>query len=151
MAIHKEWFYVANTGSVVRFAYKSGQAEASGEPEKDVELTPGGYNQPWTRNIRFSKDGEQMFVSIGSATIVEVESDAKRAAISVYDPDGKYHRIYASGLRNPIGLAWNPKSGELWTDVNERDGLGDDLVLDYAKSVKEAGFYGWPYSYIGKD
>lgn len=92
-----------------------------------------------------------MFVSIGSATNVDVEADAKRAAISVYDPDGKNHRIYASGLRNPIGLAWNPKTGELWTAVNERDGLGDDLVPDYATSVKEGGFYGWPYSYLGQN
>ena len=151
MAFHKGWFYVANTDSVVRFAYKSGQTEASGEPEKIVELTPGGYNQHWTRNILFSKDGKQMFVSIGSATNVSVEADPKRAAISVYDPDGKNHRIYASGLRNPIGLAWNPKTGELWTAVNERDGLGDDLVPDYATSVREGGFYGWPYSYIGQN
>lgn len=149
MAFHKDWFYVANTDSVVRFKYKSGQTEAAGEPEKVVELTPGGYNQHWTRNILFSKDGKQMFVSIGSATNVDVEADPKRAAISVYDPDGKNHRIYAGGLRNPIGLAWNPKTGELWTAVNERDGLGDDLVPDYATSVKEGGFYGWPYSYIG--
>lgn len=151
MAFHKDWFYVANTDSVVRFKYTNGQTIAEGEPEKLVELTPGGYNQHWTRNILFSKDGKQMFVSIGSATNVDVEADPKRAAISVYDPDGKNHRIYASGLRNPIGLAWNPKTGELWTAVNERDGLGDDLVPDYATSVKEGGFYGWPYSYIGKN
>ena len=92
-----------------------------------------------------------MFVSIGSATNVDVEADPRRAAISGYDPDGKNHRIYAGGLRNPIGLAWNPKTGELWTAVNERDGLGDDLVPDYATSVKEGGWYGWPYSYIGKN
>lgn len=151
MAFHKDRFYVANTDSIVRFAYKSGQTEASGEPEKIVELTPGGYSQHWTRNILFSKDGKQMFVSIGSATNVSVEADPKRAAISVYDPDGKNHRIYASGLRNPIGLAWNPKTGELWTAVNERDGLGDDLVPDYATSVRQGGFYGWPYSYIGQN
>ena len=150
MAFHKDWFYVANTDAVVRFAYKSGQTEAAGDPERIVELTAGGYNQHWTRNILFSKDGKQMFVSIGSASNVDVEADPKRAAISVYDPDGKNHRIYASGLRNAIGLAWNPKTGELWTAVNERDGLGDDLVPDYATSVKEGGFYGWPYSYIGQ-
>lgn len=151
MAFHKDWFYVANTDSVVRFSYKKGQTEAVGEPERIVELTAGGYNQHWTRNILFSPDGKQMFVSIGSQTNVSVEADPKRAAISVYDPDGKNHRIYAGGLRNPIGLAWNPKTGELWTAVNERDGLGDDLVPDYATSVKEGGFYGWPYSYIGKN
>ena len=151
MAFHKDWFYVANTDSIVRFKYKKGQTSAEGEPEKLVELTPGGYNQHWTRNIIFSPDGKRMFVSIGSATNVSVEADPKRAAISVYDPDGKNHRIYASGLRNPIGLAWNPNTGELWTAVNERDGLGDDLVPDYATSVKEGGFYGWPYSYVGQN
>lgn len=151
MAFHRDWFYVANTDSIVRFKYRSGQTVAEGEPERIVELTAGGYNQHWTRNILFSPDGTKMFVSIGSATNVDVEADPKRAAISVYDPDGKNHRIYASGLRNPIGLAWNPKTGELWTAVNERDGLGDDLVPDYATSVKEGGFYGWPYSYLGQN
>lgn len=151
MAFHKDWFYVANTDSVVRFKYKSGQTAAEGDPERLVELTAGGYNQHWTRNVIFSRDGKQMFVSIGSASNVSVEADPRRAAISVYDPDGKNHRIYAGGLRNPIGLAWNPKTGELWTAVNERDGLGDDLVPDYATSVKEGGFYGWPYSYLGQN
>lgn len=151
MAFHKNWFYVANTDSVVRFNYKNGQTTAEGTPERLVELTRGGYNQHWTRNILFSPDGKKMFVSIGSATNVDVEEDPKRAAISVYDPDGKNHKIYAAGLRNPIGLAWNPKTGELWTAVNERDGLGDDLVPDYATSVKEGGFYGWPYAYIGQN
>lgn len=151
MAFHEDWFYVANTDSIVRFKYRSGQTAAESAPEKLVELTPGGYNQHWTRNILFSKDGKQMFVSIGSATNVSVEADPKRAAISVYDPDGKNHRIYAAGLRNPIGLAWNPKTGELWTAVNERDELGDNLVPDYATSVKEGGFYGWPYAYIGQN
>ena len=151
MAFHEDWFYVANTDSIVRFKYRSGQTAAESAPEKLVELTPGGYNQHWTRNILFSKDGKQMFVSIGSATNVSVEADPKRAAIAVYDPDGKNHRIYAAGLRNPIGLAWNPKTGELWTAVNERDELGDNLVPDYATSVKEGGFYGWPYAYIGQN
>ena len=151
MAFYKDWFYVANTDSIVRFKYKSGQTTAIGAPERIVELTAGGYNQHWTRNILFSPDGKRMFVSIGSATNVDVEADPRRAAISVYDPEGKNHKIYAGGLRNPIGLAWNPKTGELWTAVNERDGLGDDLVPDYATSVKEGGFYGWPYSYLGKN
>jgi glucose/arabinose dehydrogenase len=151
MAFHKGWFYVANTDSIVRFTYSPGQTSAVGTAEKLVELTPGGYNQHWTRNILFSKDGTKMFVSIGSATNVRVEADPRRAAVSVYDPDGKNHRNYAAGLRNPIGLAWNPKTGELWTAVNERDGLGDDLVPDYVTSVKEGGFYGWPFAYIGKN
>lgn len=151
IAFHKDWVYVANTDSVVRFKYKSGQTKADAPPERVVELTAGGYNQHWTRNVIFSPDGSKMFVSIGSASNVSVEEDKRRAAISVYDPDGKNHRIYASGLRNPIGLAWNPKTGELWTAVNERDGLGDNLVPDYATAVKEGGFYGWPYSYIGQN
>jgi glucose/arabinose dehydrogenase len=149
MAFYKDWFYVANTNSIVRFKYRSGQTAAESEPERLVELTPGGYNQHWTRNILFSPDGSKMYVSIGSATNVSVETDQRRAAVSVYDPDGKNHRIYASGLRNPIGLAWNPKTGQLWTAVNERDGLGEDLVPDYITSVKDGGFYGWPFSYIG--
>jgi glucose/arabinose dehydrogenase len=151
MAFWKDWFYVANTDSVVRFKYKIGQTKAESAPEKIIELTKGGYNQHWTRNLLFSPDGKKLFVSIGSETNASVESDPRRAAISVYDPDGKNHKIYASGLRNPIGLDWNPKTGELWTAVNERDGLGDDLVPDYVTSVKEGGFYGFPYVYIGKN
>ncbi len=149
MAFHKDWFYVANTDSVVRFRYKSGQTKADSAPEKIIELTKGGYNQHWTRNILFSPDGKRLFVSIGSETNASVEADPRRAAISVYEPDGKNHQIFASGLRNPIGLAWNPKTGELWTAVNERDGLGDELVPDYVTSVKEGGFYGFPFAYIG--
>jgi glucose/arabinose dehydrogenase len=149
MAFWNDYFYVANTDGIVRFKYRSGQTVAEGEPEKVVELTRGGYNQHWTRNVIFSPDGKKMFVAIGSESNVSVEPDSRRAAISVYDPDGKNHRIFASGLRNPIGLAFNPANGELWTAVNERDGLGDDLVPDYVTSVKEGGFYGWPYAYIG--
>ncbi len=151
MAFWKDWFYIANTDSIVRFKYKNGQTKAESAPEKIIELTRGGYNQHWTRNLIFSPDGKKLFVSIGSETNASVESDPRRAAISVYDPDGKNHKIYASGLRNPIGLDWNPKTGKLWTAVNERDGLGDDLVPDYVTSVKEGGFYGFPYIYIGKN
>lgn len=151
MAFWKDYFYVANTNGIVRFKYRVGQTKAEGEPEKVVELTRGGYNQHWTRNVIFSPDGKKMFVAIGSEFNAEVESDPRRAAISVYDPDGKNHRIFASGLRNPIGLAFNPSSGELWTAVNERDGLGDDLVPDYVTSVKEGAFYGYPFAYIGQN
>lgn len=151
IAFHKDWVYVANTSSVVRFKYKSGQTTAEGEPEKIIELTRGGYNQHWTRNILFSPNGEKMYVSIGSSGNYQPEEDARRAAISEYNPDGTGHRIYASGLRNPIGLAWNPVTKELWTAVNERDGLGDDLVPDFVTSVKENGFYGYPYYYIGEN
>ena len=151
MAFYKDWFYVANTDSVVRFKYKNGQTKADGAPEKIIELTEGGYNQHWTRNIIFSPDNSKLFVSIGSATNASVEADPRRAAISVYDADGKNHRIFASGLRNPIGLAFNPANNELWTAVNERDGLGDDLVPDYITSVKDGGFYGFPFAYIGQN
>ena len=151
MAFHEGWFYVANTSAVVRFAYKPGQTQAEGEPEKLIELTRGGYNQHWTRNILFSPDGKKMYVSIGSSGNYDPEDDARRAAISEYNPDGTGHRIYASGLRNPIGLAWNPVTKELWTAVNERDGLGDDLVPDYVTSVKDGGFYGYPYYYLGEN
>ena len=151
MAFHDGWFYVANTDSVVRFKYQTGQNKAEGEPEKLIELTEGGYNQHWTRNILFSPDGKKLYVSIGSSGNVEIEKDERRAGISEYNPDGSGYRLYASGLRNPIGLAWNPANGELWTAVNERDGLGDNLVPDFVTSVKDGGFYGFPYYYIGQN
>ncbi|MCB1023414.1 MAG: sorbosone dehydrogenase family protein, partial [Acidobacteria bacterium] len=146
-----DWFYVANTDSVVRFKYKDGQTKADGEPEKLIELTRGGYNQHWTRNIIFSPDGKKLYVSIGSSGNYDPETDDRRAAISVYEPDGTGHKVFAGGLRNPIGLDFNPQTGELWTAVNERDALGDDLVPDFVTSVKQGGFYGFPYSYIGKN
>lgn len=151
MAFHKDYFYVANTDAVVRFKYKNGQTKAENAPEKIIELTEGGYNQHWTRNIIFSPDGKKLYVSIGSSGNVDVEKDERRAGISEYNPDGTGYKLFASGLRNPIGLAWNPKNGELWTAVNERDGLGDDLVPDYVTSVKNGGFYGFPYAHIGQN
>jgi len=151
MAFWNDWFYVANTDSVVRFKYKAGQTQAMGNPEKIIELTEGGYRQHWTRNIIFSPDGKKLFVSIGSSANYRPETDERRAAINVYNPDGSGHKVFAGGLRNPIGLAFNPKNGELWTAVNERDRLGDDLVPDFVTSVKEGAFYGYPYSYIGQN
>ena len=151
MAFNADYFYVANTDAVVRFKYKSGQTIAEAAPEKIIALTEGGYNQHWTRNILFSSDGKKLYVSIGSSGNVDVEKDERRAGISEYNPDGTGYRLYASGLRNPIGLAWNPANGQLWTAVNERDGLGDDLVPDYVSSVKDGGFYGFPFSYIGQN
>jgi glucose/arabinose dehydrogenase len=151
MAFNGDWFYVANTDSVVRFRYKAGQTKAETAPEKIISLTEGGYNQHWTRNIIFSPDGKKLYVSIGSSGNVEPEKDERRAGISEYNPDGTGYRLFASGLRNPIGLAWNPINKELWSAVNERDGLGDDLVPDYVTSVKDGGFYGFPYSYIGQN
>jgi glucose/arabinose dehydrogenase len=151
MAFYKDWLYVANTSAVVRFKYQPGQTKAAGEPEKLFDLTAGGYNQHWTRNILFSPDNTKMFISVGSASNVSAGEEPIRAAISVADPDGKNLRQYATGLRNPIGLAFNPVTKELWTAVNERDGLGDDLVPDYITSVKDGAFYGWPFSYIGQN
>jgi len=151
MAFYKDWFYVANTDSVVRFKYQAGQTKAAGEPEKIVALTAGGYNQHWTRNIIFSPDGTKLYLSVGSASNVSAGEEPMRAAISVFDPDGKNFRIFASGLRNPVGLAFNPTTKELWSAVNERDGLGDELVPDFVTSVKDGAFYGWPFSYIGQN
>ncbi len=151
MAFNGDWFYVANTDSVVRFKYKSGQTKAEAAPEKLINLTEGGYNQHWTRNIIFSPDGKKLYVSIGSSGNVDVEKDERRAAISEFNPDGSGYRLFASGLRNPIGLAFNPVNKELWTAVNERDGLGDDLVPDFVTSVKDGAFYGFPYFYIGQN
>jgi glucose/arabinose dehydrogenase len=149
MAFHGDYFYVANTDSVVRFPYKIGQTQVDGPPEKILDLPGKGYNQHWTRNILFSPGGKKLYVTVGSETNVDVESDPRRAAISEYDPDGGSRRIYASGLRNPVGLAFYPGTDTLWTSVNERDALGDDLVPDYVTSVRDGGFYGWPYYYIG--
>ncbi len=141
--------YVANTDGVVRFPYKSGDLKASGPAETIVsDLPGGGYNQHWTRNVVFKPDGSKMYVSVGSQGNI-AEEDEKRAAILEYNPDGSGYRVFASGLRNPVGLAFNPANGALWTAVNERDGMGDDLVPDYATRVQEGGFYGWPYFYLG--
>ena len=148
--------YVANTNSVVRFPYKSGDLKASGEAEPIVtnligggQLRGGGH---WTRDVVFSQDGKRMFVSIGSNTNVDEkneEMERRRALIFEYTPDGKNEKIFAYGIRNPVGLAIEPVTGAVWTSVNERDGIGDHLVPDYVTSVKEGGFYGWPWYYLG--
>ncbi|HEX5706349.1 MAG TPA: sorbosone dehydrogenase family protein [Pyrinomonadaceae bacterium] len=151
MAFRENHLYVANTDSVVRFAYKPGQTRAEGPPEKLADLPGKGYNQHWTRNVVFSPDGRKMYVTVGSETNVSVEPEPMRAAITEFNPDGTGKRIFASGLRNPVGLAFHPTTGVMWTTVNERDRLGDDLVPDYLTSVRDGGFYGWPYSYIGKN
>ncbi len=152
MAVQKigaqTWFYVGNTGSVVRFKYTPGETKVEGEAEKLLEVPIGGH---WTRDILFSRDGKKMYVSVGSESNVNEGEDPRRAAINEYNPDGSGHRIFASGIRNPVGLAWNPANGQLWTAVNERDLLGDDLVPEYATSVKDGGFYGWPDSYMGQN
>jgi glucose/arabinose dehydrogenase len=144
----KDWVYVGNTDAVVRFHYRPGQTRAEGAGQKVTDLTPGGYNQHWTRNVLADVKRNKVFVGVGSRTNVDVE-DAPRASILEMNPDGSERHTYASGLRNPVGLAINPANGRLWTAVNERDGLGDDLPPDFVTEVKPGGFYGWPYAYIG--
>jgi glucose/arabinose dehydrogenase len=151
-----QWVYVANTDSVVRFPYRSGNMTAAGPSEMVVNTIPGGGQLRggghWTRDIAFSKDGKRLFVSVGSLTNVNTENnpvEKDRALIFSFTPDGKDGKVYAYGIRNPVGLAVEPSTGALWTSVNERDGLGDHLVPDYVTKVKEGGFYGWPWYYIG--
>jgi glucose/arabinose dehydrogenase len=146
-----QWVYVGNTGSVVRFPYKNGDLKATGPAETLISDIPPRGNHS-TRDIVFSKDGTKMFVAVGSADNVSDTQSVQehRANILQYTPEGKFVKIYASGIRNPVGLGINPETGELWTSVNERDMLGDNLVPDYITSVKEDGFYGWPWFYIGK-
>jgi len=145
--------YVANTDSVVRWPYKAGQTKAEGYPERLFELSSGGQlagGGHWTRDIVFSKDGKKLFTSIGSKSNVDDgKAEENRARIFECDPDGKNMRVFATGIRNPVGLAIHPATGDLWTSVNERDEIGDDLVPDYITRVKDGGFYGWPWFYMG--
>jgi glucose/arabinose dehydrogenase len=146
--------YVANTDSVVRFEYQNGDLKARGAPEPIVPAIPGGGHLRggghWTRDLAFSKDGKKLFVSIGSHSNVNDDADEKdRADVLAFKPDGSDFKIYSSGIRNPVGLAIEPKTGQLWASVNERDGLGDDVPPDYITRVQENGFYGWPWFYIG--
>ncbi len=151
-----EWIYIANTDTVVRFPYKNGQLHAEGQPEMIVPNLPGGGRLRggghWTRDIRFRADGKKMYVSVGSISNDHEDPrapDERRADILEFDPDGKNERIYAYGIRNAVGLAIHPQTKDLWCSVNERDNLGDHLVPDYITRVKEGGFYGWPWFYIG--
>ena len=143
-------FYVANTGEVLRFDYQPEQLKLEGGGTEITQLTPGGYNQHWTRNIVTSPDGDKLYVSVGSASNVEPE-ELPRASIQVMNLDGAQRSTYAYGLRNPVGLDFHPITGQLFTTVNERDLLGDDLVPDYFTQVKPGGFYGWPYAYLSPD
>jgi glucose/arabinose dehydrogenase len=149
IAFHDGYVYIANTDEVVRFPYDPKTSQRLGNAEHIVDLPGLGYNQHWTRSLAFSSDGKSLFISVGSQTNVSIESDARRAAVLAADPDGKNLRIYASGLRNAVGIACNPQSSQLWASVNERDDIGDDVPPDYFTHVTEGGFYGWPYSYIG--
>jgi glucose/arabinose dehydrogenase len=147
-----QWLYIGNTAEVVRFPYKNGDLKARG-PSQHIADLPGGNEGHTTRDIRFSPDGEKMFVSVGSASNVDDpdthSSEKNRADILEFNPDGSRMRVFASGIRNAVGLAINPTTGELWCSVNERDALGDNLVPDYITHVQAGGFYGWPWWYTG--
>ena len=149
IAFHEDYVYVGNTNEVVRFRYNKQTSMRTGEAEHILDLPSSGGH--WTRTIAFSADGKKLYVSVGSSSNIDIEKDPRRAAVLVSDPDGKNSRIYASGLRNAVGLAIEPVSGTVWVSVNERDELGDDLPPDYFTSLKDGGFYGWPYSYIGNN
>jgi glucose/arabinose dehydrogenase len=146
--------YVANTDAVVRFPYKQGQTKITAAGEKVVDLPAGERNHHWTKNLIANRDGSRLYVTVGSNSNVAehgIEAEEGRAAIWEVDTKSGQHRVFASGLRNPNGLAWEPKTGALWTVVNERDELGSDLVPDYLTTVRDGAFYGWPYSYYGQN
>ena len=169
-----EWIYVGNSHSVVRFPYKNGNLKASGEPEVIVDHIPEAHH--WTRDITFSADGSKLYLAVGSGSNIALDmspvpwtkgglegwkkekplgatwdTEERRADVISFDPDGKNEKIYATGLRNCSGMAIQPDNGSLWCAVNERDGLGDNVPFEYVTSVKEGGFYGWPWYYIGSN
>jgi glucose/arabinose dehydrogenase len=146
LAFYREWLYVGNENAVVRFAYAAGQTKAAAKAQHITSLPPGGHS---TRGVVFNRTGTKMYVSIGSSSNVSAGEPPERAAIVEFNPDGSGKRIFAGGMRNPVGMAWEPVTGALWTVINERDGLGDELVPDYATSVQAGAFYGWPYAYLG--
>lgn len=153
MALVGDWLYVANTDAVVRFPYKDGATEILDQPQQVAPLPGGPLNHHWTKNIIASKDGSKLYATTGSNSNVAengIDQEKDRAAILEIDIASGKTRVFASGLRNPNGMAWHPETGVLWTVVNERDLIGSDLVPDYLTSVKDGGFYGWPYSYFGK-
>jgi len=151
-----EWVYVAETGSVKRFPYRNGDLKARAVAQTMVaEIFPGANHGRghWTRDIQFSADGKKMYVSVGSLSNIDDpdthETEFHRADILEYSPDGSGLRVLASGIRNPVGMAVEPKTGALWASCNERDALGDNLVPDYTTHVQDGGFYGWPWYYMG--
>ena len=154
-----EWVYIGNTDSIVRFPYRNGDLKARGPAQTVVdEIFPGAHQARGghsTRDVAFSPDGKKMYVSVGSKSNIDDPDTHKtefhRANILEFNPDGSGVRVFASGIRNPVGLAFEPKTGKLWTATNERDMLGDNLVPDYTTHVEDNGFYGWPWYYIGKN
>ena len=153
MALVGDNLYVANTDAIMRFPYKQGATEITAKGAKVADLPAGPINHHWTKNIISSPDGKRLYATVGSNSNVGengLDKEENRAAILEVDLETGNSRVFASGLRNPNGLAWEPKTRLLWTTVNERDELGNDLVPDYMTSVKDGGFYGWPYSYFGQ-
>jgi glucose/arabinose dehydrogenase len=153
MALIGDQLYVANTDAVLRYSYSAGDTQITAPGIKVFELPGGPINHHWTKNILASRDGKRLYATVGSNSNVAengIENEVNRAAILELDIETGKHRLFASGLRNPNGLGWEPYSGLLWTVVNERDELGSDLVPDYLTSVREGAFYGWPYSYYGR-
>ncbi len=153
MALVEGWLYVADTDALLRFPYRSGVMHIDQPAEKVLDLPAGPINHHWTKNVIASRDGSRLYLTVGSNSNVGengMDNETGRAAIWQVDPASGQSRIFASGLRNPNGLAWQPQSGALWTTVNERDEIGSDLVPDYMTSVQDGAFYGWPYSYYGQ-
>jgi glucose/arabinose dehydrogenase len=145
--------YVGNTDGVYTYPYNTGDTKITGSGKKILDLPAGGYNNHWTRNLVASPDNSRIYISVGSGSNAAehgIKNEVRRADILEIRPDGSGEVIYASGLRNPAGLAWAPVTHVLWTAVNERDGLGDNLVPDYVTGVIKGGFYGWPYAYFGQ-
>ena len=152
MVLVGDQLYVANTDAVVRFSYVEGETHVLGRGSKVVDLPAGAINHHWTKNLIASPDGKHLYVTVGSNSNAGengIDKEVERAAVWDVNPADGSHRIFASGLRNPNGLAWEPHTGALWTVVNERDELGSDLVPDYMTALHDGAFYGWPYSYYG--
>jgi glucose/arabinose dehydrogenase len=147
-------FYVANTDGILRFSWDGKQAPITAKGQKIIALPAGGYNNHWTRNLIANASGNKIYVTVGSASNAAeygIAEETRRANVLEINPDGSGERVYASGLRNPNGMDWQPGTNTLWTAVNERDNIGDNLVPDYITSVREGGFYGWPWSYWGSN
>ena len=147
MAFAEGFFFLGNTDEVRRFRYPAGSDRLTGRGEKIADLPGGGYNQHWTRNVIVAPNGRKLFVSVGSRSNVDAEP-LPRASVQIMNLDGSEQKTFAYGLRNPVGLDFHPQTGQLYTTVNERDGLGDDLVPDYLTRIRPGEFYGWPYAYL---
>ncbi len=154
MLVLGDFLYIANTDAVLKFPYKAGDNSLKGKGEKIIDLPAGKVNRHWTRNIIASPDGKKIYIAVGSGdnhSEKGMQHEINKACILEINPDGSGMRIFAAGLRNPVGMDWLPGTEKLYTVVNERDLLGDNLVPDYLTQVKENGFYGWPYTYFGKN